>query len=553
MNNPISKLIISTKLIVSTLLICCLASCQSLTPTKQPKNQLAVEAITESQKDNQPQITEKISADQALSTIIIDESPKKQIIEERFDVSVKGVDINSFLLGLVDSTEYNLIVSPDLKLQISLQLKNVTISEVLHALTQIYPVTVKQQDNLFLVSSAETTTAVYTLDYLNIVRNGDSKTRIAGQSVSGGSNQNNRSSDNSGGNQLSGGNNVQQINSSNVETKSETDFWKELTTSLDLIVKDEPKASVVVSPHAGIIVVRSLPQTQELIKKYLNSTQSSLNRQVIIEAKVIEVRLNDGFQAGIDWGKMGTVDWNGSGSEGSEGVYTLGQSGQILRQEVSENPLNGIFSLLYQTNSFSAAIDLLQSQGDVQVLSSPRVSTVNNQKAIIKVGSDEFFVTDISTTTVTGTSTATTPNVTLTPFFSGISLDVTPQVNSQGEIVLHIHPVVSEVTDQPKTLSLGEDQFVLPLALTNVRESDSIVRTKSGRIVVIGGLMQNTVTEEVNSTPLLGEVPLLGNLFKQKRQKQIKSELVILLKANLVDLNNSNQQLDKIKSRFNQF
>jgi len=543
MNKPISKLI------TSTLLTGCLASCQSITPTETPKNQLAIDAITESQKENLTKNSEKISAEQALSTIIFDEPPKNKIIEERFDVSVKKVDINSFLLGLVDSTEYNLIVSPDLDLKISLQLKNVTISEVLHALTQIYPVTVKQQDNLFLVASAETTTAVYTLDYLNIVRTGDSKTSIAGQSVSGGNEQNNRSADSSSGNRTSNGNNVQQANSSNVETKSETDFWKELTSSLNLIVKDEPKASVVVSPHAGIVVVRSLPQTQELIKRYLNSTQNSLNRQVIIEAKVIEVRLNDGFQAGIDWGKMGSVDWQSN----SEGVYTVGQSGQILKQEVSENPLNGIFSLLYQTNSFSAAIDLLKSQGDVQVLSSPRVSTVNNQKAIIKVGSDEFFVTDISTTTVTGTSTATTPNVTLTPFFSGISLDVTPQVNNLGEIVLHIHPIVSEVTDQPKTLSLGEDQFVLPLALTNVRESDSIVRTKSGRIVVIGGLMQNTLTEEINSTPLLGDVPVFGNLFKQKRQKQIKSELVILLKANIVDLNNSNQQLDDIKSRFNQF
>jgi len=547
MNNHISKIFLAL------LFVSGLTSCQTLPPEETPKNRLVVDTIEQSQKENKQAQEKKISAEQALSTLLIDDQPEQILVEERFDVSVKEADINTFLLGLVDSTEYNLIVSPDLDLKISLQLKNVTISEVLHALTQIYPVIVKQQDNLFLVSSAETMTAVYTLDYLNISRSGDSRTRITGLSVSDSNSQNNRSSDGGGNLQSSGNNNVQQVNSSNVETKSETDFWAELTTSLNLIVKDEPKASVVVSPHAGIVVVRALPQTQDLVKRYLNTTQNSLNRQVIIEAKVVEVRLNDGFQAGIDWGKMGTVDWNNTGVGDSEGVYTLGQSGQVIRQEVSENPLNGIFSLLYQTNSFSAAIDLLQSQGDVQVLSSPRVSTVNNQKAIIKVGSDEFFVTDISTTTVTGTSTATTPNVTLTPFFSGISLDVTPQVNIDGEIVLHIHPVVSEVTDQPKTLSLGEDQFVLPLALTNVREADSIVRTKSGRIVVIGGLMQNTVTEEINSTPLLGDVPVLGSLFKQKRQKQIKSELVILLKANLVDLNNTNQQLDTVKSRFNQF
>ncbi len=528
------------------MLVLSLSSCETLSTKPEPKSRMVVDAITEGQAQNAKLAEqEKISADQALSTLVMEEPSIPAIVEDKFDVSVKDVDVKGFLLGLVDSTDYNLIVSPDLKMNISLQLKNVTVSEVLHALTQIYPISVKQKDNLFLVSSAETMTSVYTIDYLNIKRKGDSNTSVAGQSVPSGDNQNNRTADSGNrGASSGGGNNIQQVKSSNVETKSETDFWSELTTSLNLIVQNEPKASVVVSPHAGIVVVRALPQTHQLIKKYIRSTQSSLDRQVIIEAKIIEVSLNDGYQAGIDWSKMGTT---------SGDSFTIGQQGQVIRQAVSETPLNGIFSLLYQGDNFSAAIDLLKSQGDVQVLSSPRVSTVNNQKAVIKVGSDEFFVTDVSTTTVTGTSTATTPNVTLTPFFSGISLDVTPQVNKAGDIVLHIHPIVSEVTDQPKTLSLGDDNFILPLALTNVRESDSIVRTRNGRVVVIGGLMQNKVSEEDNSTPLLGDIPLLGNLFKQTRQFQVKSELVILLKAHVVDNNQTDMQLDQVKSRFNQF
>lgn len=534
------------KLSCVSIVVTLLASCETMSTQPEKKSRLAVEAISEEQAQNSKVAQQNtISADQALSTLVIDEPPKPTIIEDRFDVSVKNVDVKGFLLGLVDSTDYNLIVSPELAMDISLQLKNVTVSEVLHALTKIYPITVRQENNLFLVSSAETMTAVYTLDYLNIKRSGDSNTSVAGQSVPSGQNQNNRSADsNSGRSSSSGGNNIQQVKSSNVKTKSETDFWSELSTSLNLIVQNEEKASVVVSPHAGIVVVRALPQTHDLIKKYLNTTQMSLDRQVIIEAKIIEVSLSDGYQAGIDWSKMGTT---------SGDSFTISQQGQVIQQAVSENPLNGIFSMLYQGDNFAAAIDLLKSQGDVQVLSSPRVSTVNNQKAIIKVGSDEFFVTDVSTTTVTGTSTATTPNVTLTPFFSGISLDVTPQVNIDGDIVLHIHPIVSEVADQPKTLSLGADNFVLPLALTNVRESDSIVRTRNGRVIVIGGLMQNKVSEEDNSTPLLGDIPLLGNLFKQTRQFQVKSELVILLKAHVVDNNQSDLQLDQVKSRFNQF
>jgi len=531
------------KLIMLPVLIL-LWSCQTILPQKNEVSIAEQELMMSQELNNASNIQPPITTEQALASLITDEPTEFEIIEERFDVSVKEVDVKGFLLGLVNSTPYNIIVSPDLDFVISLQLKNVTVADILYTLTQIYPIVIEKNDNLYLASSAETTTAIYNVDYLNIHRTGDSKTSVAGQSISGGqSSQNQQGGNNQSSNNQSKANNIRQTSSSNVETKSETNFWKELSTSLDLIIKNEKQASVVVSPHAGLVVVRALPKTQQLIKTYLAKTQNILDRQVIIEAKIIEVRLNEGFQAGVDWSRIGNT--NGD-------IFTLGQQGQVIKQPTSDTPLNGIFSLLYQGNSFSAAIDLLKSQGDVQVLSSPRVSTINNQKAIIKVGSDEFFVTDVSTTTVTGTSTATTPDVTLTPFFSGISLDVTPQVNRHGDIVLHIHPIVSEVIDQSKTLSLGQDQFTLPLALTNVRESDSLVRTRDGRVVVIGGLMQNTISEEQTSTPVLGDIPLVGNLFKQTRQSQIKSELVILLRAKLVDPGNNNQ-LEDVRTRFSQF
>ena len=284
-----------------------------------------------------------------------------------------------------------------------------------------------------------------------------------------------------------------------------------------------------------------MPNTHRLIKEYLGATQQGLNRQVILEAKIVEVSLNESFQAGIDWRKINAQS-NGD-------AFTFGQQGQVLFTRSATAPLNGIFSAVYQGSDFDAALDLLKTQGDVQVLSSPRVSTVNNQKAVIKVGSDEFFVTDVSTTTVTGTSTATTPSVTLTPFFSGISLDVTPQINRTGEIVLHIHPVISEVEDQQKSITLGQDEFSLPLALTNVRESDSIVRANDQQVIVIGGLMQNRIQTDVNSVPLLGDIPVVGSVFSQTREFLVKSELVILLKASLVDHNAIRDDLRSTKSR----
>jgi MSHA biogenesis protein MshL len=169
------------------------------------------------------------------------------------------------------------------------------------------------------------------------------------------------------------------------------------------------------------------------------------------------------------------------------------------------------------------------------VLSSPRVSTLNNQKAVIKAGSDEFFVTDIASNTVTGTSSATSRNVELTPFFSGIALDVTPQISAGGEVILHIHPTVSDVTDQTKALTVSGETDSLPLAFSEIRESDSIVKAKSGQIIVIGGLMRNSRRTETFAVPLLGRLPGLGRLFRSERDVENKTELVIMLKPIVVD------------------
>src|SRR5581483_7504684 len=176
----------------------------------------------------------------------------------------------------------------------------------------------------------------------------------------------------------------------------------------------------------------------------------------------------------------------------------------------------------------------LESQGEVQVLSSPRVSTVNNQKAVIKVGTDEFFV--IKQDVTQGSAVGTLPTVTteLAPFFSGIALDVTPQIDDSGSINLHIHPSVSDVTGKTITTATGSVTTQLPTARSSVQESDNLVRAVSGQIIVIGGLMKEATTDERASVPFLGDIPLLGNLFKQRKIVRVKRELVILLKPTVV-------------------
>ncbi|MBT8149909.1 MAG: pilus (MSHA type) biogenesis protein MshL, partial [Gammaproteobacteria bacterium] len=262
-----------------------------------------------------------------------------------------------------------------------------------------------------------------------------------------------------------------------------------------------------------------------------------MRRQVILEAKILEVTLSDAFQSGINWTAIGNPASGKTiiGSQGAAALPNVGVPGFAALPGAtgisSANDSNGIFGLSLSLNDFTGIIDLLETQGTVQVLSSPRISTVNNQKAVIKVGTDEFFVTEVTNTVTTSSGGSTeTPSVELTPFFSGISLDVTPQIGGDGSIVLHVHPAVSEVVEQQRSFTVGSDTFNLPLAQSSIRESDSIIYAEDNQVVVIGGLIQN-VTEDSNAaTPWISKVPLLGAAFKQKDQKSLKRELVILLR-----------------------
>jgi MSHA biogenesis protein MshL len=184
-------------------------------------------------------------------------------------------------------------------------------------------------------------------------------------------------------------------------------------------------------------------------------------------------------------------------------------------------------------------LNFLETQGSVSVLSSPRIATVNNQKAVLKVGTDDLFVTNVTTTItgmVVGTQPIVTPAVTLQSYFSGISLDVTPQIDEDNNIILHIHPAVSSVTEKVKNLDLGSagGQLTLPLASSSVNETDSIIRAKDGSIIAIGGLMRQE--QDVTNTGLPGasNMGAVGTLFGQRGNTLTKRELVILLKATVV-------------------
>ncbi len=262
------------------------------------------------------------------------------------------------------------------------------------------------------------------------------------------------------------------------------------------------------------------------------------------------MNLSDGFQAGINWSFL-------QGQKGiSLGGFATTAGGVNIPNIPLEGPdgIGGVFGATFDFGNFEGVVQLLETQGDVRVLSSPRISTLNNQKAVIKVGTDEFFVTDVSTTTTSlaGGTTAPDLDITLTPFFSGISLDVTPQIDENDQITLHVRPTVSRVQDQNKSIQLGsaDNVFNLPLALSTTRQSDSIVRARSGQVVVIGGLLENRNSNDDSNVPWLSKLPFAGALFQQQRKSLEQTELVILMRPQVV---NDQVWLDELRKSSESF
>lgn len=479
--------------------------------------------------------------------------PAPASAEGRFDLSVNQAPASQVFLQIAAGSPWQVLLSPEVTGTVSLSLRDTTVLDAMDAMRELYGYHYRISGRRIYVQPNTVQTRVFRINYLPGRRQGTSDIRVTSSSISQVGGGGNGTVAGAGGNGAMGSNTgngngstvpgSRQDDTAHVRTTSDADFWRDVQGSLSAMLTSDTQGSqrrsVIVNASAGVIVVRATPLELRQIAQYLEAVQVSIERQVMLEAKILEVELSKDAQTGVNWSAFGRfLDGALSIAALAPGI-TLSGTGQVdMAAATTTAAASGkaFYGVSFQNANFSTLLTFLETQGRVQVLSSPRIATINNQKAVLKVGSDELYVTGVSSTiSSTGSSTTSVPSVTLQPFFSGIALDVTPQIDKDGMVMLHVHPSISTVTEKQKSINLGSlGSYKLPLAASTISETDSIVRVRDGQIVAIGGLMQQEQREENSQVPGLGDAPVVGGLFRQKATVMRKRELVILMKTTVI-------------------
>ncbi|BCK02136.1 pilus (MSHA type) biogenesis protein MshL [Vibrio cholerae] len=540
---------------VLTSLVGCSMGHRDPVEAKQALNQ----AINETNSRQIDQLPPSVEADLMPDIDTLTASEPKTL--QRFRIQAEDVEAKAFFASLVQGTEYSAAIHPAVTGRITLNLTDVTLDEALGVVRDLYGFEVVKAGKVIQVYPAGLRTVTIPVDYLQFKRTGRSLTAITTGTITNTDTNNSNSSSSSSSNISRNSSSDGTSSNSNskrsdarggteIETTNESDFWPLLEKAVAQLLGGSGGQTVIANPQAGVLTLRAYPDEIRQVNEFLGISQQRMHRQVILEAKILEVTLSDGYQQGINWSKA--FSSNGANYKLGTGIAKDSNGNPITSAlpglDAIGSLLGGQSNVVISSGSFDAVISFMATQGDLNVLSSPRVTASNNQKAVIKVGTDEYYVTDLSSVVGSGDNAQASPNITLTPFFSGISLDVTPQIDDQGNVLLHVHPAVIEVEQQTKKILYRSEEIELPLARSSIRESDSVIRAKDGDVVVIGGLMKSNTVDQVSKVPFLGDVPALGNLFRNTTKLTQKTELVILLKPTVVGVNTWQKELERSRS-----
>ncbi len=489
--------------------------------------------------------------------VILQREEAKKVQERLYTFFARDASIQDVLLAFSRESEFNIVIDPELSGKVTIDLKRVTLKEALDAILSPLGWNYRVDGKFIKVLRPQIETRLFTLNYIATKRSGK---REIYASTGGGLQTGGLS-----GQQVAGGTGAR-TGYSDLISVDEMDLWKDIQKGLEAIIfgsvegKEAPSETdkttwsrvdvkgkkLIINKSTGVIMVADYLPNLNKAASYIETMEGSSQRQVSIQAKILEVILSDEYKEGINWkviqglprainlswgltDRSGTTGFPGgsTGTTSGTGTGTGTGGGTITTPGIFKvNPFGGTFTIGAGGVEIvlSDVMQAISEQGDVKVLSSPTISTLNNQKAIIRVGNQDVFFITGAVATQTG-SVSTTQPMTIDV---GIILDVTPQISEDGTIIMNIHPSITEKTGEKMTPD-GKTTF----PLLSVRETDTTVKVKDGQTIIIAGLMQEKKEESFIGFPVLQSVPVLGGLFRYKTEKKRNSELVIMITPTL--------------------
>ncbi len=498
-----------------------LASCAELQP--EPFEPSKGHLNTETSK------TEKDIPDLVQQAQILPE-PEAPREAEKYTVVVNEVPVKELLFALARDAKINVDIHPSISGIVTINAIEQTLEQLLDRIARQVDLRYEFKNQNLLISPDEPFFRSYVIEYLNISRDTDASISTD-TGVSGGE----------------GGGGGANTSKTEVSSILSNHFWANLVGNVSGLIGEEVTAggggggggeipvseNVIPLPEAGVLNVKATFKQHELIQKLVDSATSAANRQVLIQATIVEVTLNDLFQAGIDWSFV-----NQAGKAGFNFV-----SSTIAGATNAGTTLSS-FLLDYQDPNttrdqvITGSLKLLEEFGDVSVLSSPQIMTLNNQTAILKVVDNiVYFEVDVEpgTVSISGTGDAAiSTDAKTVPV--GIVMSLTPQINQNDSIILQVRPTVSRVlsfVNDPNP-ALADAGVTNPVPQLQVREMESILRMNNGQIAVLGGLMQDIVRSNNSAIPGLSKIPGLGEAFKTRASDYEKVELVMFIQSTII-------------------
>lgn len=443
-----------------------------------------------------------------------------------FSFAARGLDLQTALALFAQANELNVVPDGDVSGQVTLDVRNLSLEIMMRALLESSDCLWTQEEGLIRVRSSETRS--FQIDYLRLQRKGtgqNSATLAAGTSGGGSSVSGTGSSAGSGsaggagaGAGGAGGSSIQ------LTAENTVNFWSELREDVVRLLTPLGRETLAINATAGLIQVTDRPSALKRVAGYLASLQETVHRQVDIEAKLYDVTLNDHSEFGIDWEQV--IETSG-GALGIAGMSTVAR------------PLGGFdlspatFTLAFDNSQTSVLMKALQEQGEVRVISKPRLRTLNNQTALIKVGTEVPFFQNQSTIVPGGGTTAGASAVieqdSVISVTVGTILAITPQISDDDWVTLDISPVLTSLLETKLSPNRSTTAPVL-----DIKQASTLIRVRSGCTIALGGLIQTESARHRRKIPGLGDIPWLGRLFQGDFEARRKKELVMFITPRIV-------------------